>query len=44
MYKQHTENERFVDTMQRIGVASFKEFVYATPILLDQPHGDDAYV
>ena len=42
--KQRTEDERFVDTVQRIGVAPFKEFVYATPILLDQPRGEDACV
>ncbi|WP_395823834.1 nitrite/sulfite reductase [Collimonas sp.] len=42
--KQRTEDERFVDTVQRIGVAPFKEFVYATPIQLDQPHGEDACV
>ena len=42
--KQRAEDERFIDTVQRIGVAPFKEFVYATPILLDQPHGEDACV
>ena len=30
--KQRTEEERFIDTVRRIGVTPFKEFVYATPI------------
>ncbi|EJN09228.1 nitrite/sulfite reductase [Herbaspirillum sp. YR522] len=29
---QRNEDERFIDTVRRIGVAPFKEFVYATPI------------
>jgi sulfite reductase (NADPH) hemoprotein beta-component len=30
--RERTADERFVDTAQRLGVAPFKEFVYATPI------------
>jgi sulfite reductase (NADPH) hemoprotein beta-component len=30
--RERHENERFVDTAQRLGVAPFKEYVYATPI------------
>jgi sulfite reductase (NADPH) hemoprotein beta-component len=30
--RERTAEERFVDTAQRLGVAPFKEFVYATPI------------
>jgi sulfite reductase (NADPH) hemoprotein beta-component len=30
--RERTPEERFVDTAQRLGVAPFKEFVYATPI------------
>ncbi len=29
---ERIENERFIDTVQRLGVNPFKEFVYATPI------------
>ncbi|SFG49559.1 sulfite reductase (NADPH) hemoprotein beta-component [Duganella sp. CF458] len=30
--RERTQEERFVDTAQRLGIAPFKEFVYATPI------------
>ncbi|MQR01568.1 nitrite/sulfite reductase [Glaciimonas soli] len=30
--QQRTDEELFIDTVQRIGVAPFKEYVYATPI------------
>ncbi|WP_338844515.1 nitrite/sulfite reductase [Massilia sp. W12] len=30
--RERQEDERFIDTAQRVGVAPFKEFVYATPI------------
>ncbi|HEX2531996.1 MAG TPA: nitrite/sulfite reductase [Burkholderiaceae bacterium] len=30
--RNRVENERFVDTTQRLGIAPFKEHVYATPI------------
>ncbi|MDB5774919.1 MAG: sulfite reductase [Herbaspirillum sp.] len=42
--QQRTEDERFIDTVQRLGVAPFKDHVYATPIKLDQLKGEDAYV
>ena len=37
------EGERFVDTAQRLGVAPFKEFVYATPIAAGNLVGEDHY-
>jgi sulfite reductase (NADPH) hemoprotein beta-component len=37
------EDERFVDTAQRLGVAPFKEFVYATPIAASGTVGEDHY-
>jgi sulfite reductase (NADPH) hemoprotein beta-component len=30
--RERTPEERFVDTAQRLGIAPFKEYVYATPI------------
>jgi sulfite reductase (NADPH) hemoprotein beta-component len=35
------EDERFIDTVQRLGIAPFKEHVYATPIKGDQLVGED---
>ena len=42
--KQRNEEERFIDTVRRIGVTPFKEFVYATPIAtsVDYVAGEDA--
>jgi len=37
------EGERFVDTVGRLGVAPFKEYVYATPIAADEPVKEDQY-
>ncbi len=37
------EDERFVDTAQRLGIAPFKEHVYATPIVAGAPVGEDHY-
>jgi sulfite reductase (NADPH) hemoprotein beta-component len=37
------EEEHFADTVQRIGVAPFKEYVYATPIKAGQLVGEDHY-
>jgi sulfite reductase (NADPH) hemoprotein beta-component len=37
------EGERFVDTAQRLGIAPFKEHVYATPIVAGAPVGEDHY-
>jgi sulfite reductase (NADPH) hemoprotein beta-component len=42
--QQRTEDERFIDTVRRLGIAPFKEHVYATPIKLDLLKGEDAYV
>ena len=42
--KQRNEDERFIDTVQRLGITPFKEHVYATPIKLDLLKGEDAYV
>ncbi|MES2932945.1 MAG: nitrite/sulfite reductase [Pseudomonadota bacterium] len=41
--EQRIEDEKFIDTAQRIGIAPFKQFVYATPIKAEQPTGEDAY-
>jgi sulfite reductase (NADPH) hemoprotein beta-component len=41
--RERIEDERFIDTARRIGVAPFKDFVYATPIKIDHPAGEDAY-
>lgn len=42
--QQRTEEERFIDTVRRIGVNPFKEFVYATPIRsADYVAGEDAH-
>jgi sulfite reductase (NADPH) hemoprotein beta-component len=41
--KERQEDERFVETVQRIGVAPFKEHVYATQIKCGTPVGEDAY-
>ncbi|MES3024336.1 MAG: nitrite/sulfite reductase [Pseudomonadota bacterium] len=40
--RSHQE-EHFADTVQRIGVAPFKEYVYATPIKAGQLVGEDEY-
>jgi sulfite reductase (NADPH) hemoprotein beta-component len=41
--RERQEDERFIDTARRIGVAPFKEFVYATPIKSEHKAGEDAY-
>ena len=41
--RERVEDERFVDTVQRIGVAPFKDHVYATQIKCVLPAGEDAY-
>ena len=41
--RERIEDERFIDTARRIGVAPFKEFVYATPIKIEHKAGEDAY-
>ena len=42
--RERFEGERFVDTAQRLGVAPFKEYVYATPIKVGHLVGEDEYV
>jgi len=42
--RERFEGERFVDTAQRLGVAPFKEHVYATPIKVGHLVGEDEYV
>ncbi|MES2316792.1 MAG: nitrite/sulfite reductase [Pseudomonadota bacterium] len=41
--RERTEEERFVDTAQRLGIAPFKEHVYATPIKAGELVGEDHY-
>ncbi|MGN6701634.1 MAG: nitrite/sulfite reductase, partial [Burkholderiaceae bacterium] len=41
--RERIENERFIDTVRRTGIAPFKEFVYATPIKGEQRVGEDSY-
>jgi sulfite reductase (NADPH) hemoprotein beta-component len=41
--RERIENERFIDTVRRIGIAPFKEHVYATPIKERHNAGEDAY-
>ncbi|MFN3790699.1 nitrite/sulfite reductase [Massilia sp.] len=41
--RERFEGERFVDTVQRLGVAPFKEHVYATPIAAGELVGEDHY-
>jgi sulfite reductase (NADPH) hemoprotein beta-component len=41
--RERIDGERFIDTTRRIGVAPYKEFVYATPIMAVQFAQEDAY-
>ena len=41
--RDRIENEPFIETVQRLGVAPFKEHVYATPIKNKHVAGEDAY-
>ena len=41
--RERFEDELFVDTAQRLGVAPFKEHVYATPIVAGNLVGEDHY-
>jgi sulfite reductase (NADPH) hemoprotein beta-component len=41
--RERIEDERFIDTVRRIGIAPFKEHVYATPIRERRNAGEDAY-
>ncbi|MFZ6861681.1 nitrite/sulfite reductase [Undibacterium sp. Ji67W] len=40
--RERLENERFIDTTQRLGITPFKDFVYGTPIKTTEHHGEDA--
>jgi sulfite reductase (NADPH) hemoprotein beta-component len=42
--RDRIEDERFIDTVQRLGITPFKEHVYATQIKGSVPVGEDAYV
>ncbi|QJD98728.1 nitrite/sulfite reductase [Massilia forsythiae] len=39
--RERVEGERFVDVAQRLGIAPFKEHVYATPIVAQETAGED---
>ncbi len=41
--RERFEGERFVETAQRLGIAPFKEHVYATPIVAGNTVGEDHY-
>ncbi|CAH1904702.1 Ferredoxin--sulfite reductase [Candidatus Nitrotoga sp. HW29] len=41
--RERLEEELFIDTVRRIGMAPFKEFVYATPIEAEESVDKDAY-
>jgi sulfite reductase (NADPH) hemoprotein beta-component len=41
--RERLEGERFVDTVQRLGITPFKEHVYATPIAAGELVGEDHY-
>ena len=41
--RERIENEPFIETVQRLGIAPFKEHVYATPIKSKHVAGEDAY-
>jgi sulfite reductase (NADPH) hemoprotein beta-component len=41
--RERFEDERFVDTAQRLGIGPFKEHVYATPIAAGELVGEDHY-
>jgi sulfite reductase (NADPH) hemoprotein beta-component len=41
--RDRIENEPFIETVQRLGIAPFKEHVYATPIKNKHVAGEDAY-
>jgi sulfite reductase (NADPH) hemoprotein beta-component len=41
--RERFESEKFIETVQRIGVTPFKEYVYATTIKTTSLHGEDDY-
>ena len=42
--RERFEDEKFIATVQRLGITPFKEFVYATPIKTALLQGEDEYV
>jgi sulfite reductase (NADPH) hemoprotein beta-component len=40
--RDRVDNERFIDTAQRLGITPFKDFVYATPIKTTEHYGEYA--
>lgn len=40
--RDRVDNERFIDTAQRLGITPFKDFVYATSIKTTEHYGEDA--
>ncbi|HYD80038.1 MAG TPA: nitrite/sulfite reductase [Paucimonas sp.] len=41
--RERTEDERFIDTVRRVGIEPFKTHVYATQIKIEHQVGEDAY-
>src|SRR5690606_22769869 len=41
--RDRIEGERFIDTVRRIGIEPFKQYVYGTPIEVDAPTRENAY-
>jgi sulfite reductase (NADPH) hemoprotein beta-component len=41
--RERQEDEKFIATVQRLGIGPFKEHLYATPIKIEHPKGEDAY-
>ena len=40
---QRFEDEKFIDTVKRIGINPFKDYVYATPILVAETQSEKEY-
>jgi sulfite reductase (NADPH) hemoprotein beta-component len=41
--RERIDGERFVDTVWRLGIGPFKDYVYATPIEKSALVGEDEY-
>lgn len=41
--RERIEDEKFIDTVRRVGLTPFKEYVYATPVVPDARLDDEAY-
>jgi sulfite reductase (NADPH) hemoprotein beta-component len=41
--RNRVDGERFIDVANRLGIAPFKEYVYATPITAGELVGEDEY-